>query len=608
MTRGSDRRGEGAALLLAGLASAAGAGMHVLGAALASAALAGLAWHFLLAVVPALAAYVQFRTFRISAECAAEDAALALRTGGESLFRGVVRAAPEERRAQAARTLAPLADAVLLAAGALLAWRFFLAAPGATVQPVVAVPFLGVLAAAAYVGGRYLSAVSEREAYAPLAPAAAWLAGGGILAFAAALVCAAGHAAWAGAPGLADRFVPWWFAALAIEKAATLLGRAYGLGGHEPAPGRSRVVDLVGAPAAVCRRAREALAYNFGIAVSGASVRRALLDGVLPFLLLACAVFLLLSCIAWVEPGRAALLERWGSRRGEVMPPGVSLKLPWPIERLRPVDVSTVRVVLAGEARNGGRGQGAGAHGHDAGARLWNTEHGKELHFLTPAWGESSDAKGLLVLAASVQFSVADPAAFAYTAVRPEEVMDALLRRELVHIAASTDPRAFFAPERAVLGRRLAEGIKERAARYGVLVRHTAIEHAHMPVEVGPAFEDLTRLRAVVEADLASAQTERIRLGALARYESEVLAAEAEAEALRAAARGAAAASAARELAPFWNALGAVLRPRMVFETLARAAGARPKLILPEAPGGPAVFEVDTGERRPLRMTSGEER
>ncbi len=599
--QGSGRRGAGAALLLAGLAAAAGTGRYVLGAALASAALAGLAWHFLLAALPALAAYVQFRTYRISADCAAEEEALAMRTGGESLFSGVVRVAPEERRARAAHTLAPLVDAVVLAVAAILAWRFFRAAPAATVQPVVAIPFLGVIAAAAYVGGRYLSAVSEREAYAPLAPAGTWFAGGGILAFAAGLACAAGHAAWPGAPALADRFVPWWFAALALEKAAALLGRAYGMGRREPAPGRSRIVELVGAPAAVCRRAREALAYNFGIAVSGASVRRALLDGMLPFLLLAGAVFLLLSCIAWVEPGRTALIERWGSRRGEARSPGLSFKLPWPVERLRLVDTSTVRVAIVGEAQ-------AGEHGREAGAPLWNVEHGEELHFLTPAWGESMDAKGLLVLAASVQFSVAEPAAFAYTAVHPEAVMDALLRRELVRLAASTDPRAFFAPERALLGRRLAEGIKERAARYGVLVRHTALEHVHMPVEVGPAFEDLTRLRAVVEADLVSAQIEGIRLAALARYEGEVLAAEAEAEALREAARGAAAACAARELGPFWDGLGAVLRPRMVFETLAGAAGARPKLILPEAPGGPAVFEVDTGGRWPLRITSGEER
>ena len=606
MTKGIERRGEGAALLVAGLACAAGVGVHVLGAALASAALAGLAWHFLLAAVPALAAYAQFRAFRVSAERADEDAALALRTGGESLFSGVARAAPAEQRAQAARRLGPPADGVLLAAAGLIAWRFFIAAPGATAQPVVAVPFLGVLAAAAYVGGRYRAAVSESEAFRPLAPAAAWLAGGGILAFAAGLVCAAGHAAWAGAPALADRFAPWWFAALALEKAAAFLGRAYGLGKHEPAPGRSRLVELVGAPAGVLRRAREALAYNFGITASGASVRRALLDGALPFLLLAGAIFLLLSCIAWVEPGRAALVERWGARRGAVRPPGVSLKLPWPVERLRPVDTSLVRVVLAGEGRKGG--EESGAHAHEAGVHLWDTEHGKELRLLTPAWGESAEAKGLLALTASVQFSVADPAAFAYTAARPEAVVEALLRRELVHIAAATDPRAFFAPERAALGRRLTEGLKERAAPYGVLVRCAAIECAHMPAEVGPAFEDLTRLRAVVEAEIVGAETERIRLGALARYEGEVLAAEAEAEALRARARGAAAASTARELAPFWEALGAILRPRMAFEALAKAAGARPKLILPDAPGGSEVFEVDTGEVRRLPIAGGEER
>src|SRR5206468_4010564 len=99
----------------------------------------------------------------------------------------------------------------------------------------------------------------------------------------------------------------------------------------------SRLVGLLGQPEAIITTAAHALDYQFGFKVSDTWFYK-FLEKALAWLVLAQLGLLLLStCFVFVDPGQQGLLERFGAPvpGREVVGPGLHLKLPWPVDRVR---------------------------------------------------------------------------------------------------------------------------------------------------------------------------------------------------------------------------------------------------------------------------------
>jgi regulator of protease activity HflC (stomatin/prohibitin superfamily) len=586
-----DRRGEGASAALVLVAAGLGAGLHVASRFLDSRCAAGIAWHLLMAALPGAWAYLQFRVYRTAWELKRQEDALKARVGAESLFARLGGADPDGRRRRAEDALSVTGEAVSLALASLLALHFFSAAPPAVRNPAAGSAILALIAFAAYVGGKYVGALGALPAWRPVRPCGAWLTAGGVFAFAAGVVFAVAHAGWPVPAGLLDRVVPFWFLALALDRAAALLGRAYGLVPRDAAPGQSRLVDLVGSPARVGRSLGDAVAYHFGVRVSGRSLRAFARRVAAPFAAASALVFLLLSCFAWIETGQVGLVERFGARRAVRLGPGLHLKAPWPVDRVQILPVGRVRMAGVGPHHAGRR---AGEHHEDgAGAILWSESHGDPVLFVTPAWGEEQEATGLIAISASVRFTIGDPGVYAYRARDPGRIMRLLLERELAHLTAGTDPRRFFGPDRAELAGGVTRRLSRRAAAYGIRVRDVSLEHVHMPVEVAPAFEEVARARAVKAALVAGGEADAIRKQEVLAYEARAVEERARAQRAAILARGDRRRRLVKALSPWWETLGGFLCSRLRMDVWREAAAKAPKLIVPEgAEGVRNVFQV----------------
>ncbi len=590
-----DRRGEGTACVLAVAPAGLGVSLLVLSQVVSSTFVAALGWHFLLTALPGVWAYLQFRAYRTTGDLKRQEEALKSRVGAESLFAQIGGADPGARLYHVKRTLALVGDVALLVAGAALALHFFTAPLAPPVRAAAGSALCALVAFIAYVGGRYVTALGGVAAWAPVSVCGVWSTAGGIFSFVAVIAFAVAHAGWAQVMTILDHTAPFWFLLLAAEKAVTLLGRAYGLTAAEPAPGQSKLTELVGAPAGVGRSIGDALAYNFGVRCSWNAVRGVAVRIVAPFVLFALGVYLFLSCFAWIEVGHVGLVERFGTLTTRELKPGLHLKAPWPIDRLRVESVGRVRVVHVGEqAASGGGGGATDGHDHGAGS------HGGDVLFLTPAWGEAGEAMGLLAVAGSVRFRIGDVVAYTYRASDPDRIMRSLFQRAVVYLMARTDPRRLFGPDREALVDQVRRTLTSLAAGYGLEVHSVSLEHTHLPEAVGPAFEEVARARAVEAAMIAGGEADRIRKEEILGHEVKTLEHRAAAEKAKILAEGEARTLLARALSSWWKQLGPYLTARLRMDVLREIASGRSKLILPENRTGVTVFEVTEGARFPF--------
>ncbi len=599
-----DRRGEAAGAVIAAAFLGLGTGLFFLGSFLESRFVEALSWQFFLAVLPAVCAFVQFRVFRGAVDRKRYEEQLKKRVRSESLFEHLARVSPAERLMAVRARLSVAADVVILLVAGGLAIHFFSAESVSPNQPASGLAFCGLIAFAAFTAGKYIISLGDLSAWKPLRPAGAWSGCSGIFAFAGALAFGAAHAGWPHVSLLLDHLAPFWFLLLSLDKAAGLFGRFYAVGGPGREPGASLPVETVGAPADAGRSVGDALSYNFGITLTAAGIGRFLVRIVCPFFLASFCVFILLSCLGWVEPGSTGVVERFGRQSGSVRPPGLFFKLPWPVETVRLVDQLKTRFQVisahnhsADGDENGGAGEAQHEHAatdqHRAGeVILWSKEHGDAHFVMTPQWGEGEKSVALLAVSASVFFKVSEPLDYAYASVDPEMLTRLLFKRALVRLAARTDPRAFFDPRRAALVGQLTTQLNRELSRYGVEVRQVTFQHVHMPVEVAPAFENVASSRAKQKSLVLGAEAEKLRKERIVQHEMETLLYQAEKRAseIRTGARKLALLSEA--IAPWWADMNFVLRRRLVMEVLRSLGKEKKKIILPRNVGGVSVFEV----------------
>lgn len=297
------------------------------------------------------------------------------------------------------------------------------------------------------------------------------------------------------------------FAALAFEH---LLGLVLAL--YRPREARpeaavlyeSRLAGLAAHPEGVWQGFAEFLDYQFGFSLSGTGFCQVCRRAILPLLIFQVTCLFILSCVIGVPAGRQAFRERLGMVVGSALGPGIHLKLPWPLERVRSCPGEWVVRFTVGSRFAQGEGARQPA--------LWSDMPEDALLYLTAdsaAAGEKrqgragadlpsgvaqrAPAVNLVVAEATVEYRVSDARDYIYNHMDPERLLRVLAQRELTRCLASHDGVAMLQGN----WRDLSEGVRL------VLDRATGPEGLSLGVEVMSV--TMTRLQPPVTGDVVAA-------------------------------------------------------------------------------------------------------
>ncbi len=471
------------------------------------------------------------------------------------------------------RRLAPVLAFLAFAGAVGMAFATAGIAPvGTGLTPSVQASLLGLRAAAAFVLARYLAGLAS-----PLGLHHLLAAGGAqihqclfSLLLAASAACSTraeleGPVRWL---QFAAAAVP---AAWALECAVRALLALYGM---RPAglPPHCTLLARVRWNFDLREDLGEAAAYQFG-----ADPRRWLSEGLpriaAPFL----AVFLLAllagSSFGIIPPGHVGFEERLGRFTGKVLAPGPYLTLPWPLGRVRGLDVESVRNVEVGSLEDPKR------------PVLWDQEHHlEERALIVPERSGPAPSKlpfDLYVANAVLVYLIAEPVAFHYGHADTAVLVRAEAERQLILQALGSDSRTLLSAERSTFERAVAEGLQRRleALGTGVRVLRFSVPQIHPPRSTMEAFAASIAARYRKDQTVLEARAFASALDGRLADERRAILAEAEAAASKAVATVQGDRLYFEEARAARQSAGAIFLERKLLDGLAAALGSRRKII-----------------------------
>lgn len=386
--------------------------------------------------------------------------------------------------------------------------------------------------------GRYAAALARAGASPEVAAGGRRATSGALLLLVAGLTLAAAHATGQPALDLAGHGFVAVSALLGLEALLLLLLEAY----RPRRPGEvarpvfdSRLLGLVAAPGDMARSIARTVDYQFGFALSQTWFYRFLERWVAPIAGFALVVLWALSSVVVVAPHERALVRRLGTlREGVLLPPGASLKLPWPFDEAVLVPQERVQSFMTGDHEVGALAPGARER-----AVLWTERHDAEdddhhghardlgedadmLVLLARRGAEGEDAVNLLATAATIAFRVRDPRAFATAVDDPRALLGCLAERELSFMLSGSDLDELLV-ERGPLAATLRARLQAAADDLGLGVEVTSayLTELHPPPEVGRSFEAVTEALEQREARILEAAAHAARLAPAARAEAD---------------------------------------------------------------------------------------
>jgi len=332
-------------------------------------------------------------------------------------------------------------------------------------------------------------------------------------------------------------------------------------GQEERPPFDSRLFNLVAQPGRVGHTIAETLNYQFGFEVSKTWFYQLLSRAFGPLVILGAVVMFLMSTNVIVPEGHEGIVYRFGSlppeptdgSKRETLGPGISLKWPWPIDRVEMFNTGQVYEIMlgTGEERGGEEDEHDDGHGHGGkdehdesfinGHRmaLWTSEHGdhEELNFLVAVpperrHDENGQAPGkkdppsvhIIKLVVPVHYRIEDPYAFSRAARDGHGLLASAAYREMVRYCASAslteqdDARAGKRPEAIMTSGRgaAAKALKDRlqnvASGLGIRIVHVGLMAVHPPAEVAPEFEKVLQAERAQDEKRFRAEAEANRL------------------------------------------------------------------------------------------------
>ena len=115
----------------------------------------------------------------------------------------------------------------------------------------------------------------------------------------------------------------------------------------------SRLLGIINEPGGILRSAADALDYQFGFQVSQTWFYKLLEQAIVPLILFGAVTLYGLSCIVIVNPDEQAIIEFFGNPVNNaddvrLVGPGLTFKLPWPIEKVYKYPVTKISEIGIG--------------------------------------------------------------------------------------------------------------------------------------------------------------------------------------------------------------------------------------------------------------------
>lgn len=212
---------------------------------------------------------------------------------------------------------------------------------------------LGIgLAVVGFIFARFVSGMAKQKVWAPLRAGAAMTVGGAVMGFGMVLGQFVDYAG-------PDILIRWMF--LIFPGMMVMVGAEFILNfvllmyrprkaGEVPPPAfESRILGFVAAPDKIAESIGEAINYQLGINVTGSWFYQLLSRSLIMLVAIGGVVIWAMTCFAVVRPNEQGLRIRNGELIGDVVKPGLVVKLPWPFERIQRADVkSPHRLDVAG--------------------------------------------------------------------------------------------------------------------------------------------------------------------------------------------------------------------------------------------------------------------
>lgn len=206
-------------------------------------------------------------------------------------------------------------------------------------------------------------------------------------------------------------------------------------------------------------------------------------------------IFWLLTSLVSIQPEEVGVLTRLGRLPANPrLNPGLHLKLPWPIDRVRVVPAERVQTLVIG---------------HESTEALpyilWDKRHVKQEYKLV-----LDEGRELVSLDAHVYYRIRDPVEYVVNLQNPEAALESYAYRALMREIVETDLDRVLAVERATFPEKLRQALQREldASETGVEVIRVALRGIHPPVDVARAYQSVV-----------SAQVERITLATRAHAE-----------------------------------------------------------------------------------------
>jgi regulator of protease activity HflC (stomatin/prohibitin superfamily) len=245
-------------------------------------------------------------------------------------------------------------------------------------------------------------------------------------------------------------------------------------------------------------------AEGFGIDLRGTWALEYMRRALLPIGALLVLVGWLSTALHVVPFTHVGVLERFGARPASnegLLEPGLHVVWPWPIDRVRSIELTRVRSLPVGMERP-----------IEGASMLWTEAHAEEEFRLVLGGGDD-----LLTVNAMLHWRPSDPLAFAYNVANPEQALSEIAERVIFERTASRKLADVLLGNVEVLAREFTDGIRAAVAEanLGIEIVDLAVLALHPPRDVATDYQSVVsaqieaeKLR--IDAD-AYLLTERIR-------------------------------------------------------------------------------------------------
>lgn len=322
--------------------------------------------------------------------------------------------------------------------------------------------------------------------------------------------------------------IPILMGVLAVETLANVILDIYRpriAGRYNRAAIDSRILGVVNEPGGLFHSAASAIDYQFGFKVSETWFYKLLERFIVPLILFGVVTLYLASAFVVVDTGEQAVVERFGNplkANGEarLLDAGMSVKWPWPIDRVYKFPTSRVQEVYVGYTPT------LDANGlPERGSLLWGKAHYAEEFSLLVASEEqdiASEAEGappvsLIKANVPVHYRIKDLYQYLYGHVDSKAVLEAICYQELTRFGASANVEVDLAENSLFGGGReeARDTLKLRiqasadARDLGVEVVTVGLQGVHPPEELAEDYQAVVGAVQTKQALILAAETQR---------------------------------------------------------------------------------------------------